>query len=56
MQELNAQLFDRRSWLVAADPKMGKYLTTSIAYRGKLSMRDSTSARSNDEFNTTGIG
>lgn len=36
VRELTAQLFDRRSWLAAVDPALGKYMTTSIAYRGKL--------------------
>lgn len=41
MPELTASLFQRRSLLAAIDPLMGKYLTVSVAYRGKLSMRDS---------------
>ncbi|GMK56852.1 hypothetical protein CspeluHIS016_0306920 [Cutaneotrichosporon spelunceum] len=38
--ELTNALFQRRSLLAAIDPAMGKYLTVSVAYRGKLSMRD----------------
>lgn len=38
--ELTAAAFQRRSLLAAIDPMMGKYLTVSVAYRGKLSMRD----------------
>ena len=29
--------------MAAIDPALGKYLTVSVAYRGKLSMRDSAS-------------
>lgn len=43
VQELTQSLFDKRSWLAAVDPAMGKYLTASIAYRGKLGTRDSKS-------------
>ncbi|TXT15815.1 hypothetical protein VHUM_00318 [Vanrija humicola] len=38
--ELTAALFQRRSLLAAIDPALGKYLTVSVAFRGKLSMRD----------------
>jgi tubulin beta len=38
--DLTAALFQRRSLLAAIDPLMGKYLTVSVGYRGKLSMRD----------------
>ncbi|KAI5452866.1 hypothetical protein NCC49_006405 [Naganishia albida] len=44
VQELTQSLFDKRSWLAAVDPAMGKYLTASIAYRGKLGTRDIESA------------
>lgn len=37
---LTAALFQRKSLLAAIDPTLGKYLTVSVAYRGKLSMRD----------------
>jgi hypothetical protein len=37
---LTAALFQRKSLLAAIDPSLGKYLTVSVAYRGKLSMRD----------------
>jgi hypothetical protein len=43
VHELTQSLFDKRSWLAAVDPAMGKYLTASIAYRGKLGTRDSES-------------
>jgi hypothetical protein len=41
VQQLTAALLQKRSLLAAVDPALGKYLTMSIAYRGKLSMRDS---------------
>jgi len=41
VQELTAAIFQRKSLMAAIDPAMGKYLTVSVAYRGKLSMRDS---------------
>jgi tubulin beta len=38
---LTAALFQRKSLLAAIDPALGKYLTVSVAYRGKsMSMRD----------------
>ncbi|EJT45605.1 tubulin beta chain [Trichosporon asahii var. asahii CBS 2479] len=40
VSDLTSALFQRRSLLAAIDPAMGKYLTVSVAYRGKLSMRD----------------
>ncbi|WOO81512.1 Tubulin beta chain [Vanrija pseudolonga] len=40
VSELTAALFQRRSLLAAIDPALGKYLTVSVAFRGKLSMRD----------------
>lgn len=40
VSELTAAAFQRRSLLAAIDPMMGKYLTVSVAYRGKLAMRD----------------
>lgn len=43
MHELTAAIFQKRSLLAAIDPLFGKYLTVSVAYRGKLSMRDSKS-------------
>lgn len=44
MHELTAAIFQKRSLLAAIDPLFGKYLTVSVAYRGKLSMRDSESS------------
>lgn len=40
MQELTAAIFNKKSLFAAIDPAMGKYLTVSVAYRGKLAMRD----------------
>ena len=40
VQELTAAIFQRKSLLAAIDPALGKYLTVSVAYRGKMSMRD----------------
>ncbi|ADV21452.1 tubulin beta [Cryptococcus gattii Ru294] len=40
VHELTAAIFQKRSLLAAIDPLFGKYLTVSVAYRGKLSMRD----------------
>ncbi|WVQ75718.1 hypothetical protein IAR50_005348 [Cryptococcus sp. DSM 104548] len=40
VHELTAAIFQKRSLLAAVDPAFGKYLTVSVAYRGKLSMRD----------------
>lgn len=44
MADLTAAIFQRKALLADLDPSMGKYLTVSVAYRGKLSMRDSESA------------
>ncbi|KAK4686020.1 tubulin beta, partial [Tremellales sp. Uapishka_1] len=44
VHELTSALFQKRSLLAAIDPSHGKYLTVSVAYRGKLSMRDIESA------------
>jgi hypothetical protein len=41
VHDLTAAIFSRKSLLAAIDPALGKYLTVSVAYRGKLSMRDS---------------
>ncbi|KAI9633757.1 Tubulin/FtsZ, GTPase domain-containing protein [Dioszegia hungarica] len=39
--DLTAAVFQKKSLLAAIDPALGKYLTVSVAYRGKhLSMRD----------------
>ena len=40
VHDLTAAIFNKKSLLAAIDPAMGKYLTVSVAYRGKLSMRD----------------
>ncbi|ODN76403.1 tubulin beta [Cryptococcus wingfieldii CBS 7118] len=40
VHELTAAIFQKRALLAAVDPAFGKYLTVSVAYRGKLSMRD----------------
>ncbi|KAK8853392.1 hypothetical protein IAR55_004096 [Kwoniella newhampshirensis] len=40
VHDLTAAIFQKRSLLAAIDPSFGKYLTVSVAYRGKLSMRD----------------
>ncbi|NXD32511.1 TBB2 protein, partial [Spelaeornis formosus] len=40
VHDLTAAIFQKKSLLAAIDPNMGKYLTVSVAYRGKLSMRD----------------
>ncbi|CAD6582705.1 MAG: Tubulin beta chain (Beta tubulin) [Tremellales sp. Tagirdzhanova-0007] len=40
VQELTAAIFQKKSLMAAIDPAMGKYLTVSVAYRGRLSMRD----------------
>ncbi|WWD19821.1 hypothetical protein CI109_104285 [Kwoniella shandongensis] len=40
VHDLTAAIFQKRSLLAAIDPTFGKYLTVSVAYRGKLSMRD----------------
>lgn len=45
--DLTAAIFQKKSLLAAIDPSLGKYLTVSVAYRGKaLSMRDSQSNHS----------
>ncbi|KAL7424441.1 hypothetical protein Q5752_000124 [Cryptotrichosporon argae] len=38
--DLTTALFQRRSLLAAIDPLQGKYLTVSLAYRGRLGMSD----------------
>ncbi|KAJ9117452.1 hypothetical protein QFC22_004302 [Naganishia vaughanmartiniae] len=50
VHELTQSLFDKRSWLAAVDPAMGKYLTASIAYRGKLGTRDNLFKRNHAQF------
>ena len=40
VHDLTSALFQKKSLFAAIDPAMGKYLTVSVAYRGKLSMRD----------------
>lgn len=40
VNDLTAAIFQKKSLLAAIDPALGKYLTVSVAYRGKLSMRD----------------
>lgn len=40
VHDLTTAVFQRKSLLAAIDPALGKYLTVSVAYRGKLSMRD----------------
>ncbi|ORY31625.1 tubulin beta chain [Naematelia encephala] len=40
VHDLTTAIFQKKSLLAAIDPVMGKYLTVSVAYRGKLSMRD----------------
>ncbi|ORX39445.1 tubulin beta chain [Kockovaella imperatae] len=40
VHDLTSAIFQKKSLLAAIDPAMGKYLTVSVAYRGKLSMRD----------------
>lgn len=42
MQDLTTAVFQKKSLLAAIDPSLGKYMTVSVAYRGKtLSIRDS---------------
>jgi len=38
--ELVQQVFDARNMMVAADPRRGKYLTASVIFRGKMSMKE----------------
>ncbi|PCH42400.1 beta-tubulin 2 [Wolfiporia cocos MD-104 SS10] len=38
--ELTSALFDRRSLLVACDPRYGRYLTAATIFRGKISSRE----------------
>jgi tubulin beta len=45
VHDLTSAIFQKSSLLAAIDPSLGKYLTVSVAYRGKLSMRDSASCR-----------
>jgi len=38
--ELVASLFHRHNFLVACDPRMGRYLTAATIFRGKLSSQE----------------
>jgi len=38
--ELTSALFDRKSLLVACDPRYGRYLTAATIFRGKISSRE----------------
>jgi len=40
VSELTTALFDRKSLLVACDPRFGRYLTAATIFRGKISSRE----------------
>jgi len=40
VRELVAQMFDAKNMMCACDPRLGKYLTASGMFRGRLSMKD----------------
>ena len=40
VQEVTAQMFSPKNMMAACDPRLGKYLTASALFRGKLSSKD----------------
>merc|ERR1712110_197747 len=39
VNELTAQVFDSKNMMAASDPRLGRYLTASVMFRGKMSMK-----------------
>lgn len=50
VSELISQMFDSRNTMTACDLKSGKYLTSSVVFRGKVSMKDVEEQMSNLQF------
>jgi len=39
VNELTSQVFDSKNMMAASDPRLGRYLTASVMFRGKMSMK-----------------
>jgi len=39
VNELTTQVFDPKNMMAASDPRLGRYLTASVMFRGKMSMK-----------------